>query len=103
MSDINHIEHEAGWGDDVYSKLSWFRRDRVSSAKVLVAGCGALGNEVVKNLALFGVGHITLVDFDRVERSNLTRSILFSREDADLPVCILVFTLIYAVIRACLV
>ena len=48
----------------------------------MVVGCGALGNEVLKNLALFGIGHLTLVDFDRVEASNLSRSVLFRREDA---------------------
>ena len=49
----------------------------------MVIGVGALGNEVLKNLALFGVGSIVLVDFDTIEQSNLTRSILFRREDAD--------------------
>ena len=44
---------------------------------------GALGNEVLKNLTLFGVGHLTVVDFDTVEPSNLTRSVLFRRADAD--------------------
>lgn len=49
----------------------------------MVVGCGALGNEVLKNLALSGVGHIFCVDFDRVEESNLTRSVFFRREDAE--------------------
>jgi len=49
----------------------------------LVVGAGALGNEVLKNLALFGVGNIVIVDFDTIEQSNLTRSILFRTEDAD--------------------
>ncbi|MBQ7716221.1 MAG: ThiF family adenylyltransferase [Prevotella sp.] len=70
------------WGEGVYTLLSWFKKDRVKSARVLVAGCGALGNEVVKNLALFGVGHIYVVDFDQIELSNLTRSVLFREEDA---------------------
>ncbi|MBO7610375.1 MAG: ThiF family adenylyltransferase [Muribaculaceae bacterium] len=70
------------WGDGVYTLLSWFKQDRVKNARVLVAGAGALGNEVVKNLALFGVGHITVVDFDRIEVSNLTRSVLFREQDA---------------------
>ena len=70
------------WGADIYPKLSWFKQDKVSSAHVMVVGCGALGNEVIKNLALFGVGNIVLVDFDEVEYSNLTRSILFSADDA---------------------
>ena len=70
------------WGEGVFTLLSWFKKDRVKNARVLVAGCGALGNEVVKNLALFGVGHIYVVDFDRIELSNLTRSVLFREEDA---------------------
>lgn len=70
------------WGEGVYTLLSWFKKDRVKNARVLVAGAGALGNEVVKNLALFGVGHIYVVDFDRIEISNLTRSVLFREDDA---------------------
>ena len=70
------------WGEGVFTLLSWFKKDKVKNARVLVAGAGALGNEVVKNLALFGVGHIYVVDFDRIELSNLTRSVLFREEDA---------------------
>ena len=70
------------WGDGVYTLLSWFKKEKVKNARVLVAGAGALGNEVVKNLALFGVGQIYVVDFDQIEISNLTRSVLFREEDA---------------------
>ena len=70
------------WGEGVFTLLSWFKKEKVRDARVLVAGAGALGNEVVKNLALFGVGHIFVVDFDQIEISNLTRSVLFSEEDA---------------------
>lgn len=70
------------WGADIYPKLSWFKQKKVSEAHVMVVGCGALGNEAIKNLALFGVGNLILVDFDEVEYSNLTRSILFTQEDA---------------------
>lgn len=66
----------------MFTLLSWFKKDKVKNARVLVAGAGALGNEVVKNLTLFGVGHIYVVDFDRIELSNLTRSVLFREEDA---------------------
>ena len=74
------IDYE--WGEGVYNLLSWFKKDKVKNARVLVAGAGALGNEVVKNLALFGIGHIFVVDFDRIELSNLTRSVLFREDDA---------------------
>ncbi|MBR4238100.1 MAG: ThiF family adenylyltransferase [Prevotella sp.] len=70
------------WGDGVFTLLSWFKKEKVRDARVLVAGAGALGNEVVKNLALFGVGHIYVVDFDQIEITNLTRSVLFREEDA---------------------
>lgn len=70
------------WGEGVFTLLSWFKKERVREARVLVAGAGALGNEVIKNLALFGVGTIFVVDFDRIEVSNLTRSVLFREKDA---------------------
>lgn len=75
-------EKQFEWGEGVFTLLSWFKQEKVKNARVLVAGAGALGNEVVKNLALFGVGHIYVVDFDRIELSNLTRSVLFREEDA---------------------
>jgi len=74
--------------DDRYSRLRlihWWDQDRLSKAKILVVGAGALGNEVLKNLALVGVGHIHIVDFDRIEESNLTRSILFRSRDRGRP------------------
>ena len=70
------------WGEGVFTLLSWFKQDKVKNAKVLVVGAGALGNEVIKNLTLFGVGTIYVCDFDRIELSNLTRSVLFREEDA---------------------
>ena len=78
MQDSNKYE----WGEGVFTLLSWFKKEKVKNARVLVAGAGALGNEVVKNLALFGVGHIYVCDFDQIEISNLTRSVLFREEDA---------------------
>jgi len=59
-----------------------FRQERTAAAKVMVVGCGALGNEVLKNLVLMGVRHIVAVDFDTVEPDNLSRSVLFRQEDA---------------------
>ena len=75
-------EHTYSWGEGVFTLLSWFKTEKVKNSKVLVVGAGALGNEVVKNLALFGVGNIVVVDFDTIELSNLTRSVLFREEDA---------------------
>jgi molybdopterin/thiamine biosynthesis adenylyltransferase len=61
--------------------ISWWEREKVQKAKVMVIGAGALGNEVIKNLALMGVGNLFIVDFDKVEAANLSRSILFREGD----------------------
>ncbi len=61
--------------------ISWWDRDKVKNAKVLVVGAGALGNEVIKNLALMGIGHIYIIDFDKIEAANLSRSVLFREAD----------------------
>ena len=60
-----------------------FEQQQVAAARIMVVGCGALGNEVLKNLVLLGVEHIVAVDFDIVEVGNLSRSVLFSKQDAD--------------------
>ena len=62
--------------------LSRFSQEEVSKARIMVVGCGALGNEVVKNLVMMGVQHLVLVDFDYVEPDNLSRSVWFNKEDA---------------------
>ena len=62
--------------------IPWWDRDVLVSAKVLVIGAGALGNEVIKNLSLLGVGRLVVVDMDRIEESNLCRSVLFRESDA---------------------
>ena len=70
---------------DRYSRLqliSWWDQEKLTNANVMVVGAGALGNEVLKNLALIGIGKITVIDFDDIEASNLTRSVLFRMKDS---------------------
>ncbi len=64
-----------------FGYISWWQQEVVRDAKVLVVGAGALGNEVLKNLALMGVGNILIADFDTIEDSNLSRSVLFRQSD----------------------
>lgn len=67
---------------DRYLRLkSILPMDLVNRAFAIVGGAGALGNEALKNLALIGFGNILVCDFDDIELHNLTRSILFRRED----------------------
>jgi molybdopterin-synthase adenylyltransferase len=59
----------------------WFSQEAVQNKYIGIIGCGAVGNEVVKNLALLGVGRMDVYDFDKIEIHNLTRSVLFRETD----------------------
>jgi adenylyltransferase/sulfurtransferase len=64
-----------------FSLISWWDQLKLRNAKVLVVGAGALGNEIVKNLALLGIGNILIADLDRIENSNLSRSVLYRKQN----------------------
>ncbi|MEA5596554.1 ThiF family adenylyltransferase [Rivularia sp. UHCC 0363] len=66
---------------DRHHSIDWWDQSRLNDTKILVAGGGALSNEVLKNLAMVGVGNITVIDFDTVSITNLTRSVLFREWD----------------------
>ena len=54
---------------------------KLKSAKVLVVGAGGLGCPVLLYLTAAGVGEIGIVDFDKVDESNLQRQVLYTVED----------------------
>ncbi|TVR36723.1 MAG: thiamine biosynthesis protein ThiF [Cryomorphaceae bacterium] len=56
-------------------------QQRLRSAHIAVVGAGGLGCPALQYLAAAGVGRITVVDFDRIDVSNLNRQILFSPAD----------------------
>lgn len=62
-------------------RISWWDQELLQSANILVVGAGTLGNEVCKNLALLGVGNVTVIDYDLIEEVNLSRSVLMRSED----------------------
>jgi adenylyltransferase/sulfurtransferase len=61
--------------------IEWWDQARVRAAHVLLIGAGALGNEIAKLLALLGCGATVIFDRDRIERSNLSRAIMFRETD----------------------
>ena len=81
----NNLEfNSADFEEDQYSRLRlipWWDQNKIQNARIMVVGAGALGNELVKNLTLLGIGNIIILDMDSIENSNLTRSVLFRRSD----------------------
>ena len=70
--------------EDRYSRLRlipWWDQDRLKNATIMVVGAGAIGNELIKNLTLLGIGRILIYDMDAIENTNLTRSVLYRRKD----------------------
>ncbi len=56
---------------------------RLGAASMLLVGLGGLGCPAAQYLASSGVGRLVLNDFDRVDRSNLPRQVLFGDADID--------------------
>jgi adenylyltransferase/sulfurtransferase len=54
---------------------------RLKSASVLIVGAGGLGSPAALYLAAAGVGRLGIVEFDRVEQSNLHRQLLYASSD----------------------
>ncbi len=86
MSETIRINPDEARGEsddrfDRFRLIGWWDQKKLTSAKVVVIGAGALGNEIIKNLALLGVGNIFIADKDRIENSNLSRSVLYRESD----------------------
>lgn len=54
---------------------------RLEKKHVLILGCGGIGNLISVSLATAGIGQLTLVDDDKIERSNLNRQFMFTKHD----------------------
>ena len=54
---------------------------KIFNSKILVIGAGGLGCPLMLYLAYSGVGNIGIVDNDKIENSNLSRQVLFTKSD----------------------
>ena len=67
---------------DRQKRIKGWDQAKIQNSTIMVIGAGAIGNELVKNLVLTGIGKIFLIDYDFINPSNLNRCILFSIENA---------------------
>ena len=49
--------------------------EKLRASHVMVVGCGAVGSVAIEALARIGVGHLTLIDCDKIEESNINRQL----------------------------
>ena len=65
----------------ILKKVGIQGQKKIKKAKILIIGMGGLGCPLLTYLAASGVGHVCIVDSDKVEISNLNRQILFNNND----------------------
>ena len=58
---------------------------KLQNATVMVVGCGAVGSFAIETLARSGVGHLVVVDFDKIEESNINRQLFALTSTVGMP------------------
>lgn len=75
----DHSHHVHFHESDYYQKQSKvIQQDKLKAAKVAVVGAGGLGSPLLMALTTAGVGHIHIIDHDKIEISNIHRQPLFT-------------------------
>jgi adenylyltransferase/sulfurtransferase len=65
----------------LFEELGEEGQRKLLDSAVVVAGCGGLGANIANTLVRLGIGHIKIVDRDKVELDNLHRQILYDEAD----------------------
>lgn len=81
MSEILNLDIKEENRYSRFELIPWWNQELLHNSTIMVVGAGAIGNELIKNLALLGIGKIVIVDMDVIEQTNLTRSILYRMDD----------------------
>ncbi len=76
LRDIERFEKQI-----ILKKIGISGQKRIFNSKILIIGMGGLGCPLLTYLAASGVGNIGIVDYDKVELSNLNRQTLFNSND----------------------
>ncbi|MFX1325407.1 MAG: ThiF family adenylyltransferase, partial [Promethearchaeota archaeon] len=67
---------------DRQKRIEGWDQAKIQNSTIMVIGAGAIGNELVKNLVLTGIGKIILIDYDFINTSNLSRCVLFNIQES---------------------
>lgn len=64
-----------------YKALSVEDQGKLANSTVVIVGCGGLGGSMVEEFSRLGVGHLILIDGDRVEETNLNRQLIATEKN----------------------
>ncbi len=78
---IKSEEYEKYYRQLILKKIGVSGQKKIFKSKVLVIGAGGLGCPLILYLAYSGVGNLGIADNDKIELSNLSRQILFTKKD----------------------
>ena len=65
----------------ILKKIGTYGQKKIKNSNILIIGMGGLGCPLLTYLVSAGVNNIGIVDYDKVELSNLNRQILFNLSD----------------------
>ena len=78
---ISNLEYQKFSKQIILKKFGIYGQKKIKSSRVLIIGMGGLGCPLSVYLASLGVGTIGIVDYDKIELSNLNRQIIYSTKD----------------------
>ena len=78
---IKESDYQKYYRQLILKKIGVVGQKKILGGKVLVVGAGGLGCPLILYLAYSGVGSIGIVDNDKIELSNLSRQVLFTKND----------------------
>ena len=76
MKNLNTKDFEKYSRQLIMDKIG-IKGQKIMNSSICIIGCGGLGTTTAQYLAMTGIGRIHLIDFDKVEMSNLNRQLSF--------------------------
>lgn len=99
MSELSDDELERYARHIVLPQVGGVGQRKLKSARVLVVGAGGIGSAIVPALAGAGIGKVTIIDDDIVDRSNLQRQPIFRDDQIGQPKAVLAAEVVRALNR----